>query len=736
MKLCLLLPPACLALALGIYAQTAEPEVRPAIPEPEAGETAPPRVVKAIPVDEEPAAEAKAVPADEPAAEVRAVPMENDDEPKEVRGVPAEPVPQMEVPVVPAGEKKISIDVTADPSARNVSLLVPAPRGQIVDRFGNAFAQVKMSAYLGVQLPLQGGLTDQQVLDAARGPVAYVQRTVPGGWDMSDDRVLDHYKRRRWVPMLAIALLPDDLLGKIREHLPAGVILRPYYVRTYPHGESAGHLLYGMQKTPWAKKEKEELLPDEWFFPPTVGAGGLEKRFDAELTGKPGRYSSILNAKGEKLTEEWRERPQAGHTVVTTLDMEFQKICEDRLHASGRRGGIVVMDVNTGDLVAVASNPGYDPNVYVHGVSSDAWNALLNHKSKPLIPRAIQAAYPPASTFKPITALAALESGKVDGGTYFDCPKGMKIGNRWMKNHSSYDEGPMNVIRAIKRSCNPWFWQAARACGAANLCTMASRFGFGEKTGICVPDMESAGFMPTPDTYAKDGLSIDPVTRANIAIGQGLVSATALQVAQMMAAIGRGDAVPRPRLVSHIQDLEGKIVQSFPPSVRTMLTIDKTSLDLVRRGLRAVVADGDGTGKRASNNYVSIVGKTGTGEWIEKEDRRVVWFAGFIPANKPEYAYAVVLEGNAGETLSGGKQAAPVVGDVFNSIYRLKKKRGDKLSKTSEDENGGEEEDEEKPARRKAKPKDEVPEEQVPVAVPAVPAQPEKKKGLLQRLFD
>lgn len=160
---------------------------------------------------------------------------------------------------------------------------------------------------------------------------------------------------------------------------------------------------------------------------------------------------------------------------------------------------------------------------------------------------------------------------------------------------------------------------------------------------------------------------------ANVAIGQGEVSATPLQVCQMMAAVARGDAVPRPRLVRQIQDVDGHIVQNFPPTVRSALTIDKNALAAVRKGMRAVVADSDGTGTRASNNYVAMAGKTGTGEWHDSPKDYVAWFAGFIPANNPEYAFAALYEGDPGDQISGGKYVAPLVGDVFNKIYKMKR---------------------------------------------------------------
>ena len=684
--------------------------------------------LKAIPVpqEEEPPSKAKSVPAEE-------------DEPRTVRAVPGT-APAAVKPGGPNGsaerkaeKAKVAISLNTDPNARPLTLRVPAPRGQIVDRRGEALAQNRVAYYLGIQLPLQDGLKDAAVFAAAREPVAWVRRTLPDGWNMKDEKIIEHYQKRRWVPMLSSAMVPDGVVEKIKDQLPSGVVLRPFYLRTYPKETMASHLLGYMGKS--GSMASGDILSDEYLWPPTVGKYGLEQRFDADLTGKPGIYSVLYNAGGEKLSEDWIDRPTAGHTVVTSLDARFQAIVEREMRENSVRGAFVIMDVKTGDVIAMSSNPGYNPNDWAYGIDTEQYNKYLTNKENPLLPRALQGLYPPASTFKIVTALSALDSGKMGVGTEFNCPSGMKFGNTWMWNHSHRDEGSMDVVRAIKRSCNPWFWQAARISGAANLTAMAARMGFGDKTGICLPSMEAAGNMPSPEFYEKRKTAMTGGVLANVAIGQGEVSATPLQVCQMMAGIARGDAVPRPRLVRQIQDVDGRIVQNFPPSVRGTLTINADALKAVRRGMRAVVADGDGTGTRASNNYVAMAGKTGTGEWHDHPKDYVAWFAGFVPANNPEYAYAALYEGDPGDEISGGKKVAPIVGDVFNKIYRLKK---DGMEMPEERAEGtGDDDDSPKAlssARRKRQKDDAAPAAAAPLAVPVQPVQRAGLRGWWQRV--
>ena len=614
------------------------------------------------------------------------------DEVKKVRMVPRED--NLPLPVVKPREpreqkKKIPIAKDTDPNAKPLSLRIPGPRGLIVDRNGQPLAQNKVAHYIGIQLPMQEGQNDVQILDYVKPRLAFCQAQLKSGWDLSDADIISHYKKRRWVPIYSPSLVPEDRVTKLKESPQAGVILRPIFLRTYPENALAGHLLGQMAKNEhgFFSAHKLDLQADELMWPPTAGRQGLEKRFEKELTGEPGSYEALFDARGEKLAEE-TTRPRAGHTVVTTLDIGMQKITERKLREEGVRGSFVIMDVKTGDIVAMASTPCYDPNDWVYGVSDEYYKKQLDHPEMPMYCRSLQGLYPPASTFKIITCLAALETDDFTPYSELNCPPGMYFNKVYIKNHSRNHEGSMDVERAIMRSCNTWMFQAAKICGPGALSTMAVRFGYGDKTGICLEDMELPGFMPSPESYAKEKGTMTGGILAITSIGQGRVLSTPLQVCQMMAGVARGDAVPRPRLVRLIQDVDGRVVQHFPPSTRAPLGLDKVNLDAVRRGMRDVVYGGGGTGSRAANDYVTIVGKTGTGQWKEKRGvkQHVAWFAGFIPYKNPEYAYACLYEGDPGEGPSGGKKVAPIVGDVFNEIYKAKKNRGDLQKEVPDDD--------------------------------------------------
>jgi penicillin-binding protein 2 len=218
---------------------------------------------------------------------------------------------------------------------------------------------------------------------------------------------------------------------------------------------------------------------------------------------------------------------------------------------------------------------------------------------------------------------------------------------------------------------------------------------------------------------------------ANTSIGQGDVLATPLQVAQMMAGVARGDAVPRPRLVKMIQDMDGRILQHFPPATRAPLNLGRENLEAVRRGMLQVVIGGGGTGSRAENSYVQIAGKTGTGQWKPKKRQNVAWFGGFIPYRDPEYAYVCLYEGDPGEDeISGGRKVAPIVGDVFNEIYKGKKKRGEIKSGPADGEGEG---DDEALVTNRERPRRAVPVTEPRVVAP--PPEPPPKRGGLRWLF-
>ena len=561
--------------------------------------------------------------------------------------------------------------------ARTLLLTVPAARGQIVDRNGYCIANNKVGFYYAIQFPRWDNPADAEILAYARKRIEFLDKRDPESpWEIKDEEILAHYKNRRWIPLLCPRLVKRNDWGEIQKEVMEGIKVQPTYYRSYPHETLGAHFMGYVQK----RTRRMPTGPISIGEPVTmelVGRTGLEKTFDKYLTGKSGEINVIFDGDGNKLSEEVRRNPTEGSHVVLTIEREFQRIAESVLRSRTRAGALVVMDVWDGDIIAMASHPTYNPNSFVPAISQEDYKEFLDDKRNPLFARAYQGQYPPASTFKVAVALAALETDKVGPSSKFVCDSGLKIDGRWFPNWHKGHEGPMDVRRALKRSCNPYFYRVGQLIKADPIISMASRLGFGAKVGLPV-EGEGAGVLPTHD-YMKEfyGYRLIKGALASFSIGQGKLLATPVQIARSMCAVANGKYLPKARLVKHIQDLDGNIVEAFPIEQLNTLNVNPGNLKAVHAGMRGVVADGDGTGKRAGIKYCQLVGKTGTGQW--SKTRNVALFAGFVPAVHPEYAFVAVYEGSPGQGVSGGRQAAPMIASAFSQIYAKKKARGDKI---------------------------------------------------------
>ncbi len=557
--------------------------------------------------------------------------------------------------------------------ARALTLSVPAPRGQIVDRNGIPFAQNRAANYLALVMPYMEGASDEQITSFARTTIESANKVLGRSWSLGDDKVLMHYKHRRWLPLvfsnedgLNVEITPD-MEEKLKPILGKSLVLQPSYLRHYPQGGTACHIIGYTGKT--RPLPVGPIADGDPVFEEMEGREGIETAFDADLKGQPGIVNVLFSPDGKRLAEDVRRNPIPGNNVVLSIDYNFQKYAENALKKHTTSGAMVIMDVTNGDILAMASNPGFDLNEFVPGIASKRYQELLKDPRLPLFPRSFRGEYPPASTFKIVTALGALESGKVTAKTYYDCDTAMEIGNRVFHNWNKEGEGSMTVLTAIKRSCNTWFYRAALESGADPITNMALRLGFGERTGIPLK-AEGEGFVQTNAWSVQNlGTKIQSGDLANMAIGQGRVLATPLQVCQCMAGLGDGARIPQPRLVLQVQDLSDRVVMAFEPKDRKRIDLNPADRQTVINGMVAVVNASGGTGRAAGTKHAEMAGKTGTAQWRISKDQNLAWFTGFLPAGKPMFAFAVVYEGEPGETVSGGKMAAPIVQEVFTNIF-------------------------------------------------------------------
>ena len=646
-------------------------------------------------------------------------------------------------PKPPEPERVVPLEAAmrTQKQARTITLRIPAPRGQIVDRDGEPLAQTRVVNYLALNFPFIEKATREKILAHAEAKISRANQLLGKRWSLEADRLISHYENRRWLPLVFSieeglnVELTNDELEAVKPLLGDGLEIVPAYVRYYPKGDSACHIIGYVGEV--RALPTGPIADGDPIFKELEGRGGLEYMFDRDLQGSPGMVNMLFSEDGKLLSKKILRHPVPGRTVVTTLDYKIQKYAENALKKGARNGGsFVVMDVKTGDILAMASNPGFDLNAWVPGIRRDVFTALNTDPKKPLLNRAISEVYPPASTFKVTTALGVLASGKVTEKSSYNCGPSFLIGDRYFHNHTKNGEGMMNVITAIKRSCNTWFYQAAIAAGADPVTDMAVRMGFGEKTGVPLQG-ESAGRVPTNIRKLEQrGSKIGNGELANIAIGQGEVEATPLQVCQSMAALADGQNLMQPRLVKQIQDVNENIVDATEVQVRRRLELIPEHREAVVKGMVAVVSGSGGTGRAAAIKHAQIAGKTGTGQWRVPQKQNLAWFSGFLPANNPVYAFAVLYEGRPGESVSGGRLAAPMVQEVFNNIFEkaspddplvLAMKDTDKTMEIDEGTTEAAGDDEFTP------PPSESPQ---PEVRPAEPAEEKKTfKGFFRRLF-
>lgn len=557
-------------------------------------------------------------------------------------------------------------------NARTMALLIPPPRGQIVDRKGLPMAQNKM----GYQIALKYGQFENEDKDAI---IAYGRRCLADAEKiagptsllddikkLTDEQLWNHYRYRRWLPLPLTTNLGDKTLESIKGELPKGLEFLPIYMRHYPQGGSAAHLLGYVGSKGKLPKGPINYMDPLWEIP--MGRSGFEAYFDKALTGRPGVWRLMFDEQGNKILDELSIRPKQGGTVVSTLDMKWQQEAESILSKRTRRGAFVVIDIKTGEVIVLASQPSFDPNKFVPNISAKDYTELCKDPANPLVSRAFQGVYPPASTYKAVVGLAGLVNGVIGPNTYIDCPASIKIGDHVFNNWTKVPEGSITIERALARSTNPFFIQVALRMGTMPFLSLSRTLGMGQRTGL--PIQDSTGLIPDEDWLRRTNRRrfYDGDT-ANFSIGQGVIMATPLQVAQFMAAIGDGSALPKLHLIKQIQDMDGNVVFEANREVRTALTGMESACATVRKGLYEVVNGGGGTGSRAKLSYTSICGKTGTGQWgPESEKKRVAWFAGFLPYENPRYAYAALYEGLPHESIGGGAVAAPIVKDFFEAV--------------------------------------------------------------------
>jgi len=549
--------------------------------------------------------------------------------------------------------------------ARAITLKIPAPRGQITGREGKPFAQTSVAYQIGLQYPQFENPDQAFIINWGRARLDRLQELIKNPIARNDEELADHYRHRRWLPLYVSGHLDETEAAEIQPKLPGGLVLQPLYRRYYPQSGIAPHVVGytgRVDRLPTGPINFNEPLWEE-----SEGRAGLEKLFDRELTGQDGQKRLLFDEHGNKLLEEQTRRPRAGGTLVTTLNHDWQVLAEKVLREGCQRGAFVVIDVATGEVLVMASRPSFDPNAFIPFISGNEYEELDNDPGRPLFGRAFQATYPPASSYKPVVALAALDKGIITERSLIDCPASITLGRTVMRNHSPRPAGPIDVRRAIATSNNVWFYKVGIQLGAENFLNVSRRLGMGERTGLPLIG-EASGLVPTNDWMLKnERRRFMDGDAANMSIGQGVLLASPLQVAQFMAGIGNGGVLPKLHLVRQVQDSHGRVIRAAEPERRHWLGVSPAAVEIVRDGMRDAITYG--TGRGGAISYTTLAGKTGTAQWgPPRLKQRLAWFAGFLPHDNPRYAFAVVYEGRPGQRVSGGGMAAPMVRKFFEPL--------------------------------------------------------------------
>lgn len=556
--------------------------------------------------------------------------------------------------------------------ARTWQLGIPAPRGLITDRNGKPLAQSRLSYNLAISFPTPLNFTDDEVLAFARQQVTLAKGLLGREITLNEKAVVDHYRNRAVLPYDIVEDLQPQELAVVAAGVTPTLILRQTYVRFYPEKSLAAHIVgYVGVKAPLSLRPIEN---GDVIFPENEGREGLEQIYDDELRGIPGQLHVTFDAEGRKTSERIAQPPVPGYNVITTIDADLQKICEDVLAENCKRGAIVVIDPNSGEILALASWPTFDPNIFVPYVDKEKFDAVQSDPTVPLLPRAFRSAYPPGSTFKTFVGLAGLEEGKIKPNTEFSCPTALSVGNFVFHNWKKYNAGSLNFVEALTQSCNTWFYQAGLKIGAQPIIDWAHRLGLGQRTGLPLK-AEEKGNIPTDEymlrVHKRKILNGDI---ANMSIGQGDILITPVQMAQAMGVIASGGKFHQTRLVKQIQNLDNKVVAAYPDRIRDELPMTPEVMDQLREALVKVTEDGNGTAHRAQVDGIHVAGKTGTAQWGGGRDsskaRTAAWFTGFAPAENPRYAFAAVYEGAPGDnSVHGGSHAAPLIGKVLKKVF-------------------------------------------------------------------
>lgn len=549
---------------------------------------------------------------------------------------------------------------------------IPAPRGRILDRYGK-------------ELVINRTSFDIYVIPKDVKDIPYLSHSLSEALNLDPEKIEKNInsalKKKSFKPVLITKDINRDQLAYIearRTSLP-GVILEINNLRQYPHGDLGASFLGYIGKVNEAELKSNPNINNN----DLVGKTGIEKGWEPSLRGDDGYKQKVTDALGREvvsnlfLEDLQNKKSMPGNDVLLTIDIELQRAAEELLGEES--GAIVAVDVNSGQVLALASKPSFDPADFIKGIDSETWANLINDESSPLLNRATQGLYAPGSVFKMVPSVAALNEGIINEEEYVYCPGYYKSGNSKFRCWKRGGHGSMNLRSALVHSCDVYFYKIAEMMGISNLNKYMKAFGYGIKTDLGIEERD--GIAPSREwkqkRFNKPWYKGETIVSS---IGQGYVSVTPLQVTMMMAAVANNGKLLKPSMVREIVSYSGEGQYKHTTELAGYIPVKREMLDLVKEAMVGVVNDHGGTGRAARLNDYTVAGKTGTAQVVsldsqsdKRKHRDHAWFTSYAPAESPEIAVTVLIEHGG----KGGSVAAPLAGQFIEFYKKLKEERED-----------------------------------------------------------
>lgn len=547
---------------------------------------------------------------------------------------------------------------------RTRSIVLEPARGLLYDRNGELLANNIPSFQLYLSLE---DVQDREAL------ITKLPEYVDVNVQSISEKLATNRRRGRIKLKSGLTLKEAALIESHRIELP-GLAIQPEYQRNYPLENYAAHVIG------YVGEISESQLKDPEFIDVqagrTIGQYGVEQTLDAHLLGETGRKVIEVDVFGYPKRSLSIHPPLAGNDLYLTLDIRLQRLAEDLLGEES--GAIVALDPWSGDVLALASQPGFNPNDLSGGISRQAWQQLLQDSRHPLTNRAIQGQYPPGSTFKMVMAAALLDTRAMGAKETMTCHGTFPFGRRVFRDWKRWGHGSVDLNKALAESCDVYFYKAGNQLGIDSISKYSRQFGLGTKTGIALSS-EQSGLVPSKKWKRTNrGEPWYPGETISIAIGQGFLSVTPIQMAKVISIVATNGQVVEPRLLKGVRLRRTGNFKEEPPPSTQQLPISPAIFSKIKEGLAAVVTKG--TAKQAQSDIVSIAGKTGTAQVVALKDdddksevakkhRDHAWFVAFAPVEHPRIAVAVIVE-HMGH---GGSAAAPLAKTFIEAFMNAEK---------------------------------------------------------------